>query len=820
LLQPPLRQDLAPRVYRRKSLVEKRVVLFMVLSAGIMLSYVAFQAAFGPKKAPLPLAKKADDGKKKGTEKPKPEKEKVPVAAEKPEKPAPTEVAATKAKQQWLTLGSVDPESPYRLLATFNSRGGTVERIELASPRYRNLNDRSGYLGHLALQTVKGKGAEVRVVGAGTPAAQAVAQKDSKIVGLAAGDVIEAFNGTAVKTKEDLLDALHETKHGDSATIDVMRGSQKLVFDVNLGRRPLEVIHPETEDYEEGDPTATPHPLSCLLTLTGRRNANTTFTPAPNDPLRTNQWDGKVVTRGKDQAVEFTYRLSDAEAKELGLDAPVEVVRRFSLAKLTEEEQSADDAMGYHLECELEIYNLSDQPQQIAYQMDGPNGLPLEGWWYTNKIGPNWGAYGARDIVYRPAGWSNRVHSCASIYKYASKNPKKPSEPLLGGDETTNLDYIGVDAQYFSAVLQPALEPKGHGSSFRSAVAMPVYGIASVPKVEMKRTNVSFRMLSDLKSLPPAAADGERGEKPGYHQSMRLFAGPKVPAILAKYDLDEVLYYGWFRAVSIPLAALLHFLKHNILFNYGLAIIALTVIVRGCMVPFSLKAAKNAKMMQDLQPEMKRIAEKYKNDLQKRSEAQNELFKKHKYNPLSGCLPMFMQLPIFLGLYRALSTDIELRQAALVPGLEWASNLAGPDMLWYWKGVLPNFLAGEASGWLGPYLNVLPLVSVCFLLVHQKLFTPPATDEQTKMTQDMMKYMTVFMGVMFFKVPAGLCIYFITSSLWSICERVWLPKSKPALASAGGGDLSAETKSPPSSAKPGNNNGADDRSKRQKQKRR
>jgi YidC/Oxa1 family membrane protein insertase len=234
------------------------------------------------------------------------------------------------------------------------------------------------------------------------------------------------------------------------------------------------------------------------------------------------------------------------------------------------------------------------------------------------------------------------------------------------------------------------------------------------------------------------------------------------------------------------------------------------------MVPFSLKAAKNAKMMQDLQPEMKRIAEKYKNDMQKRSEAQSELFKKHKYNPLSGCLPMFMQLPIFLGLYRALATDIELRQASLIPGIEWASNLAGPDKLWMWKEYLPRFLAGEASGWLGPYLNVLPLVSVCFLLVHQKLFTPPATDEQTKMTQDMMKYMTVFMGVMFFKVPAGLCIYFITSSLWSICERVWLPKSKPGTP---GGDLAVEAKTPPP-AKPSSNGADDKRKQRLKQKKR
>ena len=75
--------------------------------------------------------------------------------------------------------------------------------------------------------------------------------------------------------------------------------------------------------------------------------------------------------------------------------------------------------------------------------------------------------------------------------------------------------------------------------------------------------------------------------------------------------------------------------------------------------------------------------------------------------------------------------------------------------------------------------NVFPLITVTLFLIQQKMFTPPATDEQTKMQQQMMTYMTVFMGVMFYKVPAGLCIYFITSSLWGICERKLLPKSKP-----------------------------------------
>ena len=139
---------------------------------------------------------------------------------------------------------------------------------------------------------------------------------------------------------------------------------------------------------------------------------------------------------------------------------------------------------------------------------------------------------------------------------------------------------------------------------------------------------------------------------------------------------------------------------------------------------------------------------------------------------------MFFQLPIFVGLYRALSVDIELRQAALIPGLQWCSNLAAPDQLFRWDSFMPSFLAGM-NGFLGPYFNLLPLFSVGLMIVHQKLFSPPPTDEQQEMQMKMMKYMMIVFGFMFFRVPAGLCLYFITSSLWAVGERKLLPKPKP-----------------------------------------
>jgi YidC/Oxa1 family membrane protein insertase len=103
--------------------------------------------------------------------------------------------------------------------------------------------------------------------------------------------------------------------------------------------------------------------------------------------------------------------------------------------------------------------------------------------------------------------------------------------------------------------------------------------------------------------------------------------------------------------------------------------------------------------------------------------------------------------------------------------------LAAPDQFLYWGNWswMPGFLV-DKTGWLGPYLNILPIITIFLFLAQQKLFTPPATDDQQKVAQKMMKFMMIFMGFLFFKVPSGLCLYFITSSIWSIAERKMLPK--------------------------------------------
>lgn len=246
--------------------------------------------------------------------------------------------------------------------------------------------------------------------------------------------------------------------------------------------------------------------------------------------------------------------------------------------------------------------------------------------------------------------------------------------------------------------------------------------------------------------------------------------------------------FGFWTDILVACTKLMHWLLYLLSFlvpDYGLSIILLTVVVRGLMYPISRKQAMLSIKMQEVAPELKKLQEKYKGDAQARTQAMMELYRKHQVNPLGGCLPLLMQLPIFLGLYFALQESIHFRLA----GFLWIRNLAAPDMMIWWGESIPWISDPDNIGgilYLGPYFNLLPVLAVIFMLVQQKLMMPPPQDEQQAMQQKIFKYMMIFFGIMFYKVAAGLCIYFIASSLWGLAERKLLPKKKPALAAATG----------------------------------
>jgi len=770
--------------------VEKRFALFLVLAALVLFLHMMYQNALAPRK---PIADKPpeDAGAAPGDEvaggqdagvpkdtskdtedgdegKPKPKTPAVP-------EPAEPEEVREKVPNRRVTIGSMAPDSPYRLLVTANNQGAVLERIELTERtpsgtfRFRELNAKAGYPGHLGLGEPNDE-CRVNVVGPGTPAAKA---------GLEPGDVIKQVrvgdDGDEIKSVAGFTDFLATTKPGQTIEVSVSRQDSSGAtvtrnLPIELIRQPLSIIQPEGSDPKSF--------LFALESVGGKSVKRGSDELAGIPSLREENWEVvEIDDDGKGPAVEFRFLLTKDDLKEIGVEGKLELVKRYRLARTPDAELDNSTYKSYHLTLEIEIHNKDEgaADQQIAYRLDGPNGLPLEGWWYSNKIHPTkFSAAGARDVLWSTTKSGHGLMGTMAIYSEtieAKEKNETASLTLFPDDESQEVDYLGVDTQFFTVALKPVPLKSETGDDtkrrrFKQAIAMPVGDVGEKKKSDRKTVNVSFRLISDPYKVTAGNA---------HTQEFILFAGPKQPKLLAEYELEECIAYGWFGMVAKPLSKILHWFEWLPLVNYGLAIIMLTVLVRSCMIPLSRKAAKNAQMMQALAPEMKRIAEQYKNDMEKRAAAQRELFAKHNYNPFGGCLLMFVQLPIFIGLYRSLSVDVELRQAPLIPGVEWCSNLAGPDMLFYWQDWMPSFLASESGGWLGPYFNILPILTIVLFLAQQKMFMPPATDDQSRMQQKVMKFMMIFMGFLFFRVASGLCVYFIASSLWGIAERKLLP---------------------------------------------
>ncbi|MBM4003499.1 MAG: membrane protein insertase YidC [Planctomycetes bacterium] len=774
--------------------VDKRFSLFLVLSFAIILTWSVLRIKFGPPPRPADEAGQGGDNADpamanqengQGPDSKTADASLPSVAASDSSKPvqdsgtkqddaaaigaAQDDVNAVKttiAPVKWVTLGSIDPKSGYRMLVTLSSRGAAVDRVELNSDRYHDLERLHGYIGHLALvPDPAGEGCRISAVGAGTPASRATSAAVSG--GLNVEDLLLTCQGEPINSPQSLDAILKDILPGDKLALKIQRADQELLFEVIAEQKPIEVLRPEVET----DLSATPSG-SMLFALDSLGTGAKAAKAAPGareiaglSSLRNGPWE---VTRADEQVVEFRFRYGERDLAKFDKSGSLEFIKRFRLVPVDDSAASSGD--GYHLGFELEVNWTGDEPLQFAYRLEGPRGLPLEGWWYATKISPGWfESAGARDVVWRSEQSSYSLFSASSIFKTAQTAPPK-NRTLLFADESQkevrSLRFLGVDTQYFSAVLLPASEQPS-ARLFRWAYAEMVEDPGRLDKSLAKTANVSFQLASDTITVAK--------DQP-FEQKFNLMTGPKEPAVLAHYGLTELVEYGWWAYVSYLLGGVL-WLFHFLTGNYGIAIIMLTIVVRSCMLPVSFKMTKNAQRMQALAPEMKAISEKYKNDLEKKNRAIQELWKKHNVNPLSGCVPIFFQLPVFAGLYRLLANDITLRESPLIPGMHWCSNLAGPDELCRWPGFFPNFLISE-TGWLGPYINILPFITIGLFIMNQRLLTPPPTDDQQRMQQQMMTFMMVFFAVMFFKVPSGLCIYFIASSIWTLAEHKILKKGK------------------------------------------
>jgi len=712
------------------------------------------------------------------------------------------------------SIGSMKAEDGYQLLVTLSNHGAGIHRIELVEQRepgkfkYRSIAHKGSYLGFLALEErsqakVPAKvlnlvtpekvadelakepkveadqtprtGLKIQIVPTGSPVESAICKDNAVTGGLNVGDYLTKVDGQPILIGFDVERLLENRKPGTSVDVEVIRGesgSKPLVFAVTLAEQPLDVVRVEDDvpsEAVEGNQLRE----SLLTTLAKIDNLEITpgFRALPGlEQTLEGNWDSKPIEVENGQGIEFTLPLQSMLVQ-AGSKANLELVKRYKLLKT-----SSQQKFQYHLDVETLVRNLDDVEHTISFRQEGTNGLSLEAWWYAIKLSPDFfNPAGARDVVLAAKVGGHQLISRRDIQTNALNIQLQPDRLLFGMDaaiDQRSLRYIGVDQQYFTSALLPHPESPESLDNLSRAYAMALSDPRVIKPYKDIAMNTGYWFDSKNLSLP---AKGEASQR------YRLFAGPKDTEALEHYGLSETVYFGWkiFEFVARPLSGILHTFYWAVQ-NYGIAIMMLTVLVRSCMFPLSRRAAMMGQRMQEMQPELKRINELYKDDMQKRGVEMQGLYKKYKINPMASCLPLFIQLPIFIGLYRCVSVDIELRQQALIPGLQWCSNLAGPDMLAKWPTWIPEFISGKGTGWFGPYINLLPIITILLFIIQQKVLMPKATDDQTRLTQQMMMFMTVFMGVLFFKVPAGLCIYFITSSIWSLVERQLVKRYMPA----------------------------------------
>jgi YidC/Oxa1 family membrane protein insertase len=478
----------------------------------------------------------------------------------------------------------------------------------------------------------------------------------------------------------------------------------------------------------------------------------------------------------------------------------------------------------YHLGLTLRFERLksSNTPLSFRYQLTGGHGLPIEGDWYTT--------------IFRNA-MIGLVDSHHQVWRDLQMGQNIGVQE--GGREVMQTDekfirYAGIATQYFaSVVVVDNNQDKGIAQNFVAWARPTVEGPLNKEKPFLNDMNV--RLVSEPIDLQPGV--------PVVHKYL-LYNGPvKVRLLgyldggkavnedlvlryesesqLGLYSLTDVGNFSFWSTLLIKCTNIMHSLMwvlHTYVmpWSLGLCIILLTLLVRGAMFPFSrrqaLASARMQEKMAELQPEIKKLEEKYKNDRMELQRAKQELMFKRGINPLAmmgSCWMVFAQMPIFLGLYYSLQESINFRLAPFL----WIKNLAAPDMLVWWTEKIPAISTPETQGtmpwgilYLGPCFNLLPIIAVTFMIIQQKLLTPPPTDEQQEMQQKMMKYMMIFFGVMFYRVAAGLCLYFIVSSGWGLAERkLFLPKKTPGTRTSGGDSLSRPAKLKPKGPKSNGN---------------
>ena len=308
------------------------------------------------------------------------------------------------------------------------------------------------------------------------------------------------------------------------------------------------------------------------------------------------------------------------------------------------------------------------------------------------------------------------------------KKPQTVYEPYLG-----EVDWAGVQTPYFLSAVLPD---------------------------QPSRANARFVVLEPSKAGavelffdPVQVPSGQ-----SVAREFRAYLGPKEAERLEAMGGGalESIDLGW--SWVAPLTRLFLWLLgvlYSIVPNYGVAIIILTILVRIVTAPLTIKQMRSMERMRRLQPKIKELQAKFADDRQKQSEEMMRLYKQEKVNPLGGCFPMLLQFPVFIGLYWALRSSIQLRHA---PFFGWIDDLSAPETLFELPGI-------------GLPVRVLPLVMGASMVLQQKITPMQADPAQARM---MMTIMPIMMTVVFYQFPSGLVLYWMMSNFLAIGHQLWI----------------------------------------------
>ena len=294
-------------------------------------------------------------------------------------------------------------------------------------------------------------------------------------------------------------------------------------------------------------------------------------------------------------------------------------------------------------------------------------------------------------------------------------------------------------------VLQGNISWTGYVDNYFMTSVVPTTPNAHTVTLQGSESHVRSIVSEGIVSVPG-------GESKTFTYS--LYFGPKKLVTLqgVGHDLAEAVNYGWFDLLAKPMLWLLNFF-YTFSGNYGVAIILLTILVKGAFWPITQKGMKSMKNMQKLQPKIAKLRERFKDDPAQMNQEMMALYKTYKVNPLGGCLPMVIQIPFFFALYRVLMAAIELRHA---PFMLWINDLSAPDRL--------------MIGFDIPYLHGIPVLTLLMgasMYLQQKMTPTTADPNQARI----MQFLPIVFTFMFLNFASGLVLYWFVNNLLSILQQ-------------------------------------------------